>query len=78
MKPLMEGTPNLISLFLLAAAIALWFVLDYLYAPRHETNEPPVVSSSIPYVGHILGLLRYGTKYYQITRYVQHACTEYT
>lgn len=55
-------------LLLLAAILAVVFVLDRLLTPQRFSNEPPVVSQSIPYIGHILGLLRHGSKYYQITR----------
>lgn len=55
-------------LLLLAAIIALSFVLDRLFTRQKFSNEPPVVSQSIPYIGHILGLLQHGYKYYQITR----------
>ena len=67
-KPPMAGTFNLITLFSVAAALLIWFVLDRRYAPKHSPREPPMVSSSIPYIGHILGLLQYGTRYYQKTR----------
>ena len=46
-----------------------WFILDYYYAPKLLENEPPLVPHhSVPYIGHILGLLRYGTRYYELTR----------
>lgn len=55
-------------LLLLAAIIAVSFVLDRLLTPQKFPNEPPVVAQSIPYIGHILGLLQHGSRYYQITR----------
>ena len=64
----MAISSNLLGLFSIAAVFLLWLVLDHLYAPKHLPGEPPVVSSSIPYIGHILGLLRHGTRYYQKTR----------
>ena len=51
------------------ALITLCYIFNYYYKPRHAANEPPVVSSRIPYVGHILGLLQQGTRYYQTIRY---------
>lgn len=66
----MDNPLTATTLLFLAAAIGLWYVLDYLYAPRHSPGEPPVLSSSVPYVGHIIGLLRHGTRYYQTTRSV--------
>ena len=55
-------------LLLLAAAVAVLLVLDRLITPQRFPNEPPVVPHLIPYIGHILGLLRHGSRYYQITR----------
>lgn len=65
----MDGPFSAITILVLAAIIGLWYILDYLYAPRHSSGEPPVLPSSVPYVGHIIGLLRHGTRYYQTTRY---------
>ncbi|SLM34165.1 Cytochrome P450, E-class, group IV [Lasallia pustulata] len=63
----MDGPFSAITILVLAAIIGLWYILDYLYAPRHSSGEPPVLPSSVPYVGHIIGLLRHGTRYYQTT-----------
>ena len=64
----MEWTFSFSSLALAPAALLVWFVLDYIYAPKHHPNEPPVVSQSVPFIGHMIGLLRHGTRYYQIVR----------
>jgi len=54
----------------LGLLIALFlFVLDRRYMPQQASDEPPVVTSFVPYVGHIIGLIRYGVRYYQILRY---------
>lgn len=50
--------------------VVTWYILDYFYAPKLLINEPQLVPHSVPYIGHILGLLRNGTKYYEIMRYV--------
>lgn len=57
-------------LLLAAVATAAWFALDYICAPRLSQKEPPLLPHPVPYVGHILGLLRHGTKYYEMTRSV--------
>ena len=54
-------------LFLMISAI--WLAVHLLYTPVHDPQEPPLVTSRVPFIGHILGLLRYGTRYYQMTRY---------
>ena len=55
---------------LLGAALAAAFCLHIYHIPKHASNEPPIITSSIPYIGHILGLLKYGTRYYQRIRYI--------
>lgn len=65
----MEGMLNFTTIILLiATATTIWYLLDYFYVPKHHPDEPPVVSHPIPYVGHIIGLLRHGTRYYEMTR----------
>ena len=54
-------------LFLLISAI--WLAVHVLCTPSHDPREPPLVTSRVPFIGHILGLLRHGTRYYQMTRY---------
>ena len=54
---------------LLILALVAIYLFDYYFMPKHAPNEPPVVPSTIPYVGHIIGLFRHGSLYYQTTRY---------
>ena len=59
-----------VVVLLLAVIVSVSFV--YLFSPKYDPREPPVISSSIPYVGHILGLLRYGQRYFEILRSLVH------
>ena len=61
------STPLLLVLAIVLATT--WYALDYFYVPEQLPNEPPLVGHHIPYIGHIIGLLRHGTRYYQIIRY---------
>ena len=57
---------NLIYLCVaIAVLLALVFAVRLLQSPI-DSREPPLVSPSIPIIGHALGLLRYGTPYYAI------------
>ena len=58
-----------IILLLLAAGTAVWCLVNYIYVSQPAPNEPPLLSHPIPYFGHILGLLRHGLRYFEITRY---------
>ena len=62
------NTPLLLVLAIVTATT--WYALDYFYVPKQLPNEPPLVDHYIPYIGHITGLLRHGTRYYQIIRYI--------
>lgn len=60
--------PFLILATLGATSAAVWYLLDYVYIPKHLPNEPPMLPSRIPYIGHIMGLAQHGTRYFEITR----------
>lgn len=57
-------------LLIILATGAIWYLLDYLFVPKQLPNEPPLLSHPIPYIGHIIGLLRHGSRYYELTRCV--------
>ena len=52
-----------VTLVLLVGFVAVCYLLQYYHAPKNAPNEPPVLSHPIPYVGHIIGLLRHGPAY---------------
>lgn len=58
-----------VTLVLLVGFVAVCYLLQNYYAPKTAPNEPPVLSHPIPYVGHIIGLLRHGLAYFEATRY---------
>ncbi|MCJ1248352.1 hypothetical protein MMC30_005569 [Trapelia coarctata] len=57
---------SLVLALLLLLIIALYSVLLHLNRLRSDPREPPVVSSKIPFFGHIIGLLRHGSGYFDI------------
>ena len=65
----MAGKIDGTTLVLLAMATGLYFVLEYFMGIKLDPKEPPLISSTIPYVGHIIGLIRTGTRYYAKLRY---------
>jgi hypothetical protein len=50
----------------LACLAVFLFALRKLLKPKSDGREPPSVSSSIPVVGHLIGLIRYKVFYYQL------------
>ena len=53
---------------ILLLVVIVYVSLVYLFGPKYDPREPPVISSLVPFVGHILGLLRYGQRYFEILR----------
>ena len=49
---------------------SVFYGIHFLVNPQHHPKEPPVVTSSIPLIGHIIGLIWHGTRYYQKLRWV--------
>lgn len=50
--------------------IIAYSTVQYFATRKVDPREPPVISSTLPYLGHILGVLQNGGKYYKIIRYV--------
>lgn len=59
---------NLVLALLLALTAALYSILRQLDRVQSDPREPPVISSKIPFFGHIIGLIRYGSQYFEIIR----------
>jgi hypothetical protein len=36
----------------------------------HDPREPPIIPHQIPFVGHVIGMFRYGARYFDIIKYV--------
>jgi len=58
------------------SAIVLWVLFRRqrsTVAPPKTLSEPPTIPQVFPYIGHLLGVLRYGSRYYtKISSHVQH------
>lgn len=63
-----NGTFSALLLLSLATFATVWYALHQLYAPKHDPREPPLVTHSIPHIGHIIGIVQYGARYYEMTR----------
>jgi hypothetical protein len=56
-------------LSLLVAAGAFLVVLLHRYASiDYDPREPPIIKPKVPYIGHILGIIIHGTKYFEIVK----------
>lgn len=58
-----------VALAAVAAAILAAAFSQLALRPNPGPRDPPVLYHRIPFVGHLIGLLLHGNKYYSITRY---------
>ncbi|KAI6369736.1 hypothetical protein MCOR25_004365 [Pyricularia grisea] len=56
---------NIVTLAI-AGSVILIFILDRLLVPSHDVREPPLASTSIPLIGHIIGFARNSFVYYSM------------
>ncbi len=54
-------TIGAVTCLVIASSLLL---LSTLLGPRRDSNEPPYISPSIPYIGHLIGLLTKKYDYY--------------
>lgn len=53
---------------LVACSSILYLVKRYLEL-EHDPKEPPLMPQKIPYIGHVLGLIQHGLRYYTKLKY---------
>ncbi len=63
-----SALPVSVLSLLVAAGSFLVYILHRYLSIDYDPREPPIIKSRIPYVGHILGIIRYGTKYFKIVK----------
>ena len=51
------------TLIILALVVVAYTSIHYFLGVEFDEREPPVLNSTIPYIGHILGLIRHGQYY---------------
>lgn len=52
------------------AAILVFAIVRFLRS-KDDPREPPTVASSIPFIGHIVGMFRHQVFYYSLVRLVR-------
>lgn len=62
-------------IFLLLQVIGIAVLVSHLLGRflmlPHDPKEPPLIPSRIPFIGHVIGLLRHGSGYYSETAFVK-------
>jgi cytochrome c oxidase assembly factor CtaG len=51
-------------LLLVAMIVGTCFVFTHFLSIKHDAQEPPLAPSTIPYIGHAVGLIRSKFNYY--------------
>ncbi|KAL8999918.1 MAG: hypothetical protein Q9169_001324 [Polycauliona sp. 2 TL-2023] len=46
--------------------VTLLVTANYFYGPKYDSREPPVIHQKVPYIGHLIGLLQYGLRYFEV------------
>lgn len=59
-----------IAVGILSGLFLLWRMADV----SLDSREPPIVLSKLPFIGHILGMMRYQVGYFEILRSVTNIC----
>lgn len=55
---------NILLLSGACVIVVIFWVLSRLLVHPHNPKEPPLIPPMIPIIGHVIGLLCYGTNYY--------------
>ncbi|KAK5062928.1 hypothetical protein LTR84_005004 [Exophiala bonariae] len=61
----LEGVSWFTLLLVLTTALFLGVLAKVVSSARVDDREPPVVPSSVPFVGHVVGILRHGASYFR-------------
>ena len=54
--------------WVLPLALGVVFLLSWQITERGHPNEPPYIRSRVPYLGHIIGMIRGGAKYLEVIK----------
>ncbi len=52
----------------LAGLAFIAFAIDFLFRLRDDPREPPRLGPKVPLIGHVIGMMQYGSAYYNKTR----------
>ena len=55
---------------ILLALLSLYLVYQLLWASSHDPREPKLIKSSVPILGHIVGIYKHGSRHFTWIAYV--------
>ena len=69
---MMENLSSFLSYGLLALVPLCILLAGNLFMPKMDPKEPSLVTPMIPFIGHLIGLMRKRSQYYVDLRYQPH------
>lgn len=66
----MDGISHTTLLIVLAVSVGTYFLFVRLLEAKQDQQEPPLVLATIPYIGHVIGIMRSKFNYYLQLRYI--------
>ncbi len=67
MRAMETGSFGYIAI-VVTVVVALVILANYTLGPRYDPREPPVIQQKVPHIGHFIGLLQYGLRYFELLR----------
>lgn len=59
---------SFVTAVILGITTSLFMILAFFFNIKRDPKEPPFIPQSIPYVGHLFGIIRKGESYYHQIR----------
>lgn len=65
----MEFNLSLMIVVTLGIGTSMFMILAFFLSVKQDPREPPYIPQTIPWVGHLIQVIRKGTRYYDRVRY---------
>ena len=69
MESILLSPGALLTFLAIIATLILTFSGSFRWNSNSNAREPPYIYSHIPFIGHVVGMLRHGAKYFEIVKY---------
>lgn len=64
----MELKTSFVLAAILGIATSLFMIIAFFFHIERDSREPPFIPQTIPYIGHLIGIIRKGGSYYDQVR----------
>jgi hypothetical protein len=66
----LRGTTDIAGLVVLASTIIVLIYFHQRLQVEHDPREPPLIRHAVPYIGHLIGIVRHGPGYLGLIKLV--------